>query len=295
MTTLPQVDIVVPLIGEDLDRFIELQRPTFEQHYRDLSRTMIVTTPREMERVRRRTRGLPQVEVVDERELIPELAWSRLLGRDTMRGWYLQQLVKLAAVAEASSPFVLVLDGDVIAVREFSDAELVVDGRALRPREQTRDETWIRQAGMALGVQPLDYMASVTPSVLSRSAVHDLAAHASTSVRPHREIARLAMQTPLIRRKLGSWRGRLLAALPWTEYQLYDTFLVRAGLFDRYHWYGADHQRIYGNCVWDREGFEGWVPGPQERISFMLSIVTSRASIPAERVRSRLVETGTML
>lgn len=289
------MQIVLPLLAADLDRYLRLQRPTFERHYRDLAQTRIIVRPEDFQAVRRATAGLSGVSVVDQRELVPELALVWAVRRRFRRGWYAQQLVKLAAVDAAETEFALVLDADVLAVRPVSDADLVVGGRALRKQDPHRTHSrWVAQAGAALGLEPLDYSASVTPAVLSRGGIRLLARYAERSLRLRRWPLRAAALLPGLGRGLTTWRGRLLGVLPWTEYQIYDTFLVRSGCFDRFHRYSLDPV-LHGNCVWRSADFKGWCPRPPEggRVYFF-SVVQSSARIPVEQVRAKLESSGVL-
>jgi len=289
------MDIVIPLLASDLERYLRLQRPTFEHHYANLGTTWVIVRPEDRLEVERAISGLAGVSVVDERELVPELALAMVLPRDKRRDWYLQQLIKLAAVAAVDTEFALVLDADVVAVRPVADSDLVVEGRALRPRAPLETHPrWVAQAAEALGLEPLDYSASVTPSVLAREAVRLLARYAERSVRARRWQVHALSLVPGIRRQLSTWRGRLLGALPWTEYQLYDTFLVRSGHFDRFHRYSTDPV-LYANSVWRARHFDDWSPSPREVAPVhFFSVVQGRARIPVEAVREKLEANGVL-
>ena len=289
------MDIVIPLLAFDLDRYLRLQRPTFERHYADLGTTWMIVRPEDVLEVEHATAGLAGVIVVDERKLVPELAVARVVRRELRREWYLQQLIKLAAVAVVDTEFALVLDADVVAIRSVADSDLVVEGRALRHREPLATHPrWVTQAAEVLGVGPLDYSAAVTPSVLAREAVRLLACYAERSVRPRDWQVRAASLVPGIGSRLSTWRGRLLAALPWTEFQLYDTFLVRSGAFDRFHCYSADPV-LYDNSVWLARHFDVWSPSPREGMPVhFFSVVQGLAGIPVEAVREKLAVNGVL-
>ena len=119
---------------------------------------------------------------------------------------------------------------------------------------------WVSSSAAALRMEPLDYCASATPSVLARGCgARARGARAALRSGRARASSGSATMTPGLRRHLTTWRGRLLAALPWTEYQLYETFLVRTGRFDEYHCY-SDDPLMFGNCVWRAREFEDWDP-----------------------------------
>jgi hypothetical protein len=141
-------------------------------------------------------------------------------------------------------------------------------------------------------MQPLDYCASVTPSVLSREGVRDLASYAAHSLPNHRRSLSLARRLPTMSSRIGSWRGRLLANLPWTEFQLYETFLVRTGTFDRLHVY-SDDPAVYGNSVWFDGVFDDWDPKPRDDdpVSYF-SVVQSYVGIPIDAVEAKLRAAG---
>jgi hypothetical protein len=229
-------------------------------------------------------------------------------------GWYRQQLIKLAATAEVDTEFALVLDADVIAVRSISDSELIVDGRALRPKGPMKHPEWAASAARVLRMNPIDYEPSVTPSVLSREVIRQLATYATTSLRPRRlqdyakatrraakrqgaraalgkaasARVRVAAVTPGLRHCLTGWRGCLLAQLPWTEYQLYDTFLAGTSSFEAFH-YSSDDQLISGNSLMSGSNPNDWTPGPSiDGPSFGFSVVQSRTAIPVPVLEARL-------
>jgi hypothetical protein len=286
------VRIVLTLVEYDLARYLRLQRPTFERFYADLDVTTIVTRSRDVSLMRSAVGGLRAVEVVDERDLVPErvLQWDpRPQRRDRNSeptSWFFQQLVKLAAVAAFDDNFVLVLDGDVIAVAPVSDADLVVDGQALRPIEPVQYPAWINWAAETLDLPPLSYQAAVTPSVMSPAAVRSLAAFAETRVSVNGPRLRAAARVPGLRRLATSWRGRLLGH-KWTEYQLYDTFLVGTGQFESFHRTAADVV-LSANGVHSREDFTAWSLEAPPAVKHFFSVVQSRAQIPIADVEARL-------
>ena len=227
----------------------------------------------------------------DEHELVPELPSSQLARRMIRdpKSWYRQQLIKLAAVAEAESPFALVLDADIIAVRPVADSDLIIDGRALRHRRPMGAfPQWHTWAARVLEMDPIDYRASVTPSVLSREALVLLAEHVAHVTRLRGRRTRAAAWIPGLRRHVVGWRGRLISALPWTEYQLYDTFLVGSGNFERFH-ISPDDVHLDGNTISDPEAFGAWVPGPAtEKFTYFFSVVQSNMSIPVAPIEEKL-------
>jgi hypothetical protein len=286
------VDIVLPLLATGLDRYVRLQRPTVERFYRDLGTTWIYARPEDLESIRRATAGMDGVRVRSDLDLVPELRLARRVKRDVTRGWYQQQLVKLAAVAEIDTEFALVMDADVIAVADVSDGDMLPRGRGIHHKEPVAAHPkWVSTSAAALGMAPLDYCVSATPSVLARGAVLELASHARDHVRPRKRAARLASVTPGLRGPLTTWRGRLLAALPWTEYQLYETFLVRTGRFDEYHCH-SDDPVLWENSVWSPGEFDAWVPGRDDGPRHWFSVVQGSLRIPVDAIEAKMRAAG---
>lgn len=286
------MDIVLPLLATGLDRYVRLQRPTVERCYRDLGTTWIYARPDDVDVIARATAGMDGVRVRSDVDLVPELRLARRVKRDVTRGWYQQQLIKLAAVAEIETDFALVMDADVVAVHEVTDADLLPGGLGIHHQEPVAAHpTWVSSSAAALGMAPLDYCVSATPSVLARGAVMELAAYARDHVRPRKREARLASATPGLRGPLRTWRGRLLAALPWTEYQLYETFLVRSGRFDAYHCHSEDPV-VWDNAVWSRAEFDDWDPRAAGWPRHWFSVVQESARIPVDAIETKLRTAG---
>jgi hypothetical protein len=285
--------IVLPLVTFDLERYLRLQRPTFERCYADLGSTLLITRPDDMSAIKQQVAHLDGIEIVDEREFVPEevFRWdprpSRRARRTARTSWEFQQLIKLAAIATLDDDFVLVLDGDVIAEYAVRDADHVAEGRALRPIEPIKYPLWIRNAARTLGVAPIDHQAAVTPSVLAPAAVRLLAEYVTTHVPVRGPRLRAAQFVPGLRRYARSWRGRLLG-YNWTEYQLYDTFLVTTGQFEVFHRASVDPV-FSGNEVHWIDHFIPWQPGvPGDGPRHFFSVVQSRAAIPIDDIAERL-------
>jgi hypothetical protein len=286
------VRIVLPLAELDVDRYLRLQRPTFERCYTDLSSTLLVTRSGQFATIKAQVAHVAHVDVVDEREFVPEqrLRWDPRPNRGARRheptNWFFQQLVKLAVIATLDDDFVLVVDGDVLAEFPVRDSDLAHDGRALRPREAIVYPAWLRWSAQTLGVAEIDYQAAVSPSVVSPAAVRELAAFVEEHVTVNGPRLRSVQWVPGLRGLATSWRGRLLGH-KWTEYQLYDTFLVTVGRFDTYHF--DDGRVLSGNEVHSPADFDRWVPADRAvQPPHFFSVVQSRADIPVDSVEARL-------
>jgi hypothetical protein len=104
------------------------------------------------------------------------------LGRPfpPVRGWILQQVIKVAAVAASQDDAVLVVDSDVEFVRPFTAEMFVRDGRVRffrKPNEidrrLPRHMTWHRVARELLGLPPAEppYPDYISPSIAWNPAI----------------------------------------------------------------------------------------------------------------------------
>jgi hypothetical protein len=231
--------------------------------------------------------------VVPETEVVPELAGSKA------KGWYKQQLIKLAMADHVASDYYLLFDADVICARPVRRHDLFRNGKALCHRYRNAiHANWYGYAERVLELPRSGWVHGVTPTVLSREAVQELAAHLSRqSPRPGRFWPSLWSKLPewaggprpwhSDRDDHGRWRRVLLDSLPWTEYALYFTFLEATGRFERYHTHAQ--RSLCGDCIWRDDRFENWqpaLPRPYRQPPFI--VVQSITKIPPEKILERI-------
>lgn len=229
---------------QDLER-VKLLLRSFGKYFEagGLSRFFVATTPRDI-RVVEDTLGplLPEgrLEVIDENAICPELAsdpdtttqWPK-----PNKGWYRQQLIKLAIHERVGTPWYMTLDSDVLFVKPFSAGSLIRGGKAalnvqteadfrrLYRRKLAAHEVKVRESRygraehilkFARGPEYLRQWYGETPVLLNRGIVKALTEHIEASwMRP--------------------WRQALLDNLPWTEYPLYFLFAENRGLLPKHH------------------------------------------------------------
>lgn len=301
------MDAVLPVTAASCQRAIAFLLPSLRRHYRDLG-TLWVASPRSdlsavAALMQASTDGL-RVQFCADEDVVPEFRMHAALGFPRVNGWFRQQLVKLAFAERVSSEFYLILDDDLIAVSDFGDPDCLAGQRALRAQDRVGHrerviaadspdnlDIWLTWSARVLQCAPLDYQPDVTPSILSRTAVKELAAwieqHARPTAARWRFGALLAGVTG--QRGLRSWRGRLLALLPWTEYTLYDTFLVRHGDFAARHREPTD-TLLLGNAAWNESQFRNWRPRATDEKGrrLLFNLVASRSGPAIEAVAARL-------
>ncbi|MBX2811406.1 MAG: hypothetical protein KTR25_06345 [Myxococcales bacterium] len=240
------IDAVLPLTKRDFPR-AEILLRSLERFFDGL-KTVRILVPRkhqaEAESLCFPTRFA--VEILPEQQVAPELD-----DFPRVRGWYKQQLLKLAVYEHVQSPFYLTLDADVVATRKVSPRDLVVEGRA-RSYVIASDEhsDWYRGTQRLLGT-PLvrtGLLHAVTPAVLAREGVAALAVEMQRRIEArHWSQGWSGIKQQWARfRGHRSWRAYLLAGLPWTEYALYYSFLELEGIYERYH-------REESVCIYDIE------------------------------------------
>jgi Family of unknown function (DUF6492) len=260
------LDAVLPLAGYDFERARILVR-SLQYFFEDLGTIWVVATEDVIERFHHQFVGW-KFALVPEAKVIPELPLynflRRVAGKRRMWGDFVQQLVKLAIADHVQSDWYLCLDADVICLRYTRADDLVRQGRAVGIRYKTemtqRHRLWYANAARVLSLPASGYMHGVTPALLHRRAVRDLAAH----------VARGGFGS------LG-WRWTLMLREPWTEYSLYNTYLEATGQYESY--YRPQETGLY-DTVWSGHEFDEWDPAAlPEGVYF--TVVQSNQFVPA--------------
>lgn len=193
------------------------------------------------------------IRMLPEQRLVPEL---RLAPR--LRGWYRQQLVKLAIYERVQSELYLTLDADVICTKHVRAEQLAPDGRGpCHVIERDLHPDWYRGSEAVLGLSGprRGVLHNVTPAILHRRGVAELAEYleerarrgaAASGVRGLKQRLVLWRARRCGAQAFAGWRLLLAGGAPWTEYALYYTFLEATGSFERFH-------RYHPVCIYDIE------------------------------------------
>jgi hypothetical protein len=221
----------------DLERFLAIGLPSFHRYMAKecVAELLVVSPPEDLGQVRTRLVRSAQfpVRVIDETQLCPSVAHER--------GWYKQQIIKLAAAELIHTPWYLTLDADVVCVRHVNDTFLFPDGRAIWQREPVRahPEWWDGSREVLRIPRKFDLdqpVTGVTPALIHSASARDL-------------LARLAALD-----RGRNWAATLvhLQHLKWTEYSLYWTHLVDVGGVEDL--YSDSSRTPYGgNSVWSKQ------------------------------------------
>jgi hypothetical protein len=284
--TPEKLDAVLPVAAPDLGRFLLWQRSA-AAHLEPLATCWVVVPDKDLPKVKaavtdRRCVVLPDSEVVPEFLQLPGV-----------RGWYKQQLIKLAMADLVGTPNYLVFDADVVCARPVRLGDLVTDGKAVCLRHHGNiHPNWYHWAERVLGMPRSGWEHGVTPTVLSRAGVLELAEYVgSLPARPLKLRRQLLLAANWLLGRSGAlalggnprdrWRAVLLASVPWTEFALYYTFLEATGKFEKYHCHSD--RGLSGQNVWQPHAMASWRPVRDAGKPPFL-VVQSKAGIPPDQV-----------
>jgi hypothetical protein len=223
---------------------------------RDLCECLLICPADEVATIARVARSVtsdPRVRIVPELDICPDILRVVDPRTGSIRGWYAQQMLKLAAAEHVTTPFYLTYDSDIVCFREFSAASLIAAGRAacgteshqvyarLYTPEFATAETRIKQgrmdaAGELLGGQ--------------RMAQYAGRFYSETPVLFHTQ-ATQAMLARLSERHHRSWAELLATEDRWTEISLYFVYLELSGRLETlYRTCGHNHLLHLEGSMW---------------------------------------------
>lgn len=191
--------------------------------------------------------------VMNELEVCPEIALAVDPQSGELRGWYVQQVLKLAAAEIIDTEFYLTLDSDIVCLKSFDFDSLIIDGRAYANIETTRDylrlylpefariEHGVKASRMQFSAHILKYQRAQnldgtyfgeTPVVMHTESVREMGEHIQKS----------------FSRK---WTALLAINKGWTEQNLYFQFLELSNRFKSYYRaVGCNHVLHLEKSVW---------------------------------------------
>jgi hypothetical protein len=209
----------------------------------NLSQFLVVTPRRDVLRVTQLIKNLTNLSgftIVPEDELCPELLLDPPTTNEWPRpnkGWFRQQLIKLAAHELVSTPFYMTLDSDVIFVKKFEPADIMIANRSVVNRESAADYALVyKQYKVASTVADKNRYVSWAERVLrtSRAGGGEWYWYGETPTILSRNI--VCSLTKEIERVYGTpWREVLISNLPWTEYGLYFVYAEKSNMLTESH------------------------------------------------------------
>lgn len=272
MVAAPDVstmDAVLPLTLADVSR-AEILRRSLSTYFPELGTLWVVVPDPQCAQIRtelgRQRVSEADLRVVPETEIVPEFVLT-----PTLRGWYRQQLVKLAIAEHVSSRAYLTLDADVICTRAFTTAAAAPEKVPYFVIPEDLHPGWYRGTESVLGLKAprRGVLHNVTPAILVRNAVLEIRDYfeqkpLTLGLRGLKQLAILTRARFSQSRAFARWRLLLAAGTPWTEYALYYTFLEATGRIEHYHTEAAHSIYDIERSCWQKDGanFNDWDPRP---------------------------------
>jgi hypothetical protein len=195
----------------------------------------------------------PRFRILPESEILPDIEVARDPETGQMRGWYVQQLLKLAAAFRVQTDFYVPIDSDIVCVRPFGYDALIEGNRAAAGIETdafyrtlytdsfAAVEVHTKESRLGVSAGLLGYERaeryqgryySETPVVFATDCVRSLCDHLSD--------------------RSGEPWVRCLAKTPgWAEISLYFQFLEMTSDLDRFHTlHGPNRVMHVESSVW---------------------------------------------
>ncbi|KAK9844482.1 hypothetical protein WJX74_003045 [Apatococcus lobatus] len=252
--------------------------------------------------------------LVPEGECVSELAGGTKYETNKVDypGWIRQQLVKLGCARLLKTPYYLVVDADVLYVRNITSTTLfkksecipaspvcdsnhefayqaMGDSYPIADRTENQRSWWKGTAKTLQLSVPIDWREAigVTPQILSTDISRKLGEYIETRFKA-RSWSKFLLDY------LFTYNKRLVAAKttgdfppPWTEYTLYWIYAAHADVWDDYHCKG---QLVQSTAIWDEESFEAW-DACQHSFDWQqgyMTLVQSRTQIEGERIWAKI-------
>lgn len=245
---------------QDLER-VKLLVRSFKEYFDEsrLSRFFIVTTARDAAAVEGTVGPMfadGQLEILDENQVCPEFEsdpdtttqWPK-----PNKGWYRQQLIKLAIHERVDTPYYMTLDSDVLFVKPFSTDSLIRGGKAaLNVQTETDFRRLYRRklAAHEVEVRESRYRRAEFILRLARKPEYSRQWYGETPVLLNGRIVK-ALTEHIEATWMKPWRQALLENLPWTEYPLYFLFAEERGLLQEHYVGGtADSVLRLSQSLW---------------------------------------------
>ena len=245
---------------QDLER-VKLLIRSFMKYFdgSKLSKFFIVTTGRDEAVVKHAIGPLfasQKLEILNENEVCPEFendpdttnTWPK-----PNKGWYRQQLIKLAIHERIDTPFYMTLDSDVLFVKPFSANSLIRGGKAaLNVQTEADFSRLYRKEIVAHEVEVRESRYNRAEYILKckRKPAYIKQWYGETPVLFNCRIVK-ALTGHIEAAWMKPWRQALLDNLPWTEYPLYFLFAEEHDLLQAYYVCGtADSVLRLSQSLW---------------------------------------------
>lgn len=224
------------------------------------------------------------LQVIAEDELLPELK-----NHPKIRGWRKQQLVKIAIANRIKSHFFITFDADVICLKPVTEAQLIIDGKALLQYEQrAQHPKWWKSSARLLRMSPNvgdnKVGMTVTPAILATDICKALMKELTPAKGKNNWVDEICCLHDPAKPK-NWWPGRYLK-LKWTEYSLYYLCAHKLGLIDQYHVTAGTAALPQRLLVHESHPYESWDTAYSfsQRCPGLFCVVGSKTFLPPQQV-----------
>jgi hypothetical protein len=218
---------------------------------------LVVCPPEETDTVARLVAPVAddlRIHIVSEDDICPDATRSVDPKTGLTRGWYAQQILKLAAADRVTTPFYLTLDSDIVCFRKLSSADLIdEDGRGLFGTEcaQTYVDLY-NPVFAAKEARAKERRIGVSTELLGfpYEERYDGRFPSETPVLYHAESMR-EMCGRLSEQHDRQWSEVLSGTTGWTEMALYMSYVENVGRLEEVHRLGGHNSVLHlDGSVW---------------------------------------------
>lgn len=230
-----------------------------------------------------------RLHVLPELDLCPDVARAVDPSTGGIRGWYVQQMLKLAAARRVTTSHYITMDSDVVTFRALRAECVVRDGRALCGVESAETYTELYTPAFAAAEVRIKERRLKNSAALlgyTRSARY-VGCYYSETPTVFSAGAMRAMCDHLTERHGRPWTHVLAESTGWTEHSLYFQYLEMTGELEAHHeiagsnavlhlsgsvWQETNHYRVprryddqhFNTVLSDPDGFflaiQSWLP-----------------------------------
>lgn len=178
-----------------------------------------------------------RIRVIPELEICSDIVHCTDPETGSLRGWYVQQLLKMAVAQQVMTPFYMTIDSDAVCIREFCSADLLEDGRGTCGRESRRVyeqiyAPWFAEKEAGTKEARADYAGELLG--YQRPARYADRYHSETPLQFH--TASMRNLCAYVTERYGQPWTRVLAEREgWTEIYLYFAYLEMVNQLDAVH------------------------------------------------------------
>lgn len=236
------LDIIVPYIDRDRDRFILLWK-SIQKYLNIPDFKLYLVSPNGKSPINSKN-----IISIKETDLDPQLNIKRYCGQ----GWWKQQIIKLSSYKICSSDYILSVDCDCFLNKKFGTKDYLKSNKCrLKITNSGSWDNWYQGSADILHL-PFDKSnkIGVTPFIFSRKILEGLDKYLTLIYGKDKTAV-------LLEHSLHSKENGLSPV--WTEYCLYHIYAQHNDLLFKYHILDNNFV-LYDNCFWNEKEADAWDP-----------------------------------